>query len=109
MAEFPTPLFSKAIEEAVLDDKLWFARNPEREFRLRDMRDFEFNFPWDEKALPGTTWRVLVANMRTVGRARTPICVDASAQNEAPDDFLEPIFRQAAPPELVEKFDALRR
>lgn len=91
-------IHGKAIDRACNDDRLWFEANAEREFRLRDPVPFEFNGPV-ETPPKGSTWRVLVKQVKLGVRLRLPVALPIEAHTQGAEDrHLRPLYKQLVGP-----------
>ena len=114
MADHITPFHGKEIDAAMDNDRSWFAFHPGRRLRLRRLLPFEFE---PEGPFSDDTY-VLVMQLKPGVRTRTPFGAgpELHAQwsswpalvDQAPEDGLERLLRQVAPPEFLAKLDALQ-
>lgn len=82
-------------------DHVWFAKNPTRVHRLRDLVPFESREPLGAPPL-GMTWRILVTRVPGGGRLRLPVPLAREVPNDAMDGAqLARLFDRLAPPDAV--------
>ena len=94
----PRAIHGKAIDLACDDDRVWFEQNPDRLHRVRDMIPFEDNSPME---LPpyGTTWRVIVLQIKSGMRVRLMLALPEELPNECIDEKrLAEILKKIAAP-----------
>lgn len=102
-------LQERIIEIATQGDAAWFENKPDRRVRLRKAVPMEFNQDLGEPPV-GMTWRAIVVEAQPGVRARQPLALPTSIENEALDEQeLFDLFLQVAPPEAKGIIDQLRR
>ncbi len=107
LSNLPVSIHTKAIEKACDDDRRWFAANPMRTARLRDIMPFEFNE--NMACLPeGLKYKVIVVQIVVGVRHRTPISLSVNANEDCSDETIIKLLCAVAPwaAELVRKLNA---
>lgn len=98
-----------AVEIAAAGDVAWFAKNPDRRLRLRNMIPGEFSDVSGEPPV-GMAWRTIVIEAQPGARSRQAIALPlAIAIDTLTDEALFELFVQVAPPGAREVIASLRK